>query len=326
MTHHARGKEQFTSFIDGLKKEDTSRFYEPIKKNKIDFFSHEPNKSKDKIIKEDCQLFSRLFISCQTRECDLREFFQYENQSTPASLSDSGKFYSCQKSQLVDILKDKVTMPDSEPSADSIIIDGTAMVNASAPGRSKSFDEYATEDIIPKVMFYSSEYRRTDIVFDVYKQPSLKSETRSQRGSGFRRRVSGSSKRPMNWKRFLRDNDNKTELFHFLAEKIASTRTTNIVIVTRGKDALVNQQMVLDDISPCSHEEADTRIFVHAKSAVLQGSKSLMIKANDTDIVVLAVSVMMPLKEMGLDQLWTRSKDLLDSSSPASGKHWSYSS
>lgn len=87
------------------------------------------------------------------------------------------------KSQLVDILKDKVTMPDSEPSADSIIIDGTAMVNASAPGRSKSFDGYATEDIIPKVMVYSSKYRRTDIVFDVYKQPSLKSETRSQRGS-----------------------------------------------------------------------------------------------------------------------------------------------
>ena len=29
-----------------------------------------------------------------------------------------------------------------------------------------------------------------------------------------------------------------------------------------------------------------------------------MIKANGTDIVVLAVSVMMHLKEMGLDQLW----------------------
>ena len=125
--------------------------------------------SKD-IADPDCHLFSRLFISCQTRECDLREFFQYENQSTPASLSDSGKLYSCQKSQLVDILKNKANMPDSEPSADSIIIDGTAMVNASAPGISKFFDEYSTEDILPKVMFYSSKYRRTDIVFDVYKR------------------------------------------------------------------------------------------------------------------------------------------------------------
>ena len=82
----------------------------------------------------------------------------------------------------------------------------------------------------------------------------------------------------MNWKGFLRDSDNKTELFHFLAEKIATTRTTNhhSSIVTRGEDALVNQEMALDDISPCSHEEADTRIFVHAKSVVLHGSKSLI--------------------------------------------------
>ena len=62
--------------------------------------------------------------------------------------------------------------------------------------------------------------------------------------------------------------------------------------------------MALDDTSPCSHKEADTRIFVHAKSVALHGSKSLMVKANDTDILVLAVSVMMPSKEMGLDQLW----------------------
>ena len=54
----------------------------------------------------------------------------------------------------------------------------------------------------------------------------------------------------MNWKGFLHDSDNKTELFYFLAEKIASPRTTNIVIVTRGEDALVHQEMALDDISP----------------------------------------------------------------------------
>ena len=173
------------------------------------------------------------------------------------------------------------------------------MVNASAPEISKSFD-----DILSKVMFYSSKYHRTDIVFDVYKQQSLKSETISKRGSGFRRRVSGNSKTPMNWKGFLHDSDNKTELFHFLAEKMASTRTTNIVITIRGEDALVNQEMAPNDISPCSQKEADTCIFVHAKSAVSHGSKSLMIKANDTDIVALAVFIMMPLKEMGLDQLW----------------------
>eukprot|EP00795_Rhopilema_esculentum_P009830 gene9829-18403_t len=61
-----------------------------------------------------------------------------------------------------------------------------------------------------------------------------------------------------------------------------------------GEAALANQAMSLSDIAPCDHEEADTHIW----------SKSLMIKANDTDVVVLAISVMTLLKGMGLDHLW----------------------
>ena len=104
-------------------------------------------------------MFSRLFISCQIRECDLGEFFQFENQSTPTSLSEAGSLYSCQKSQLVEIFKEQVNMQDTEPSADTIIVDGYALVNPSAPGRSKTFKEYAEEDILPKIIRYSSKYK-----------------------------------------------------------------------------------------------------------------------------------------------------------------------
>ena len=55
---------------------------------------------------------------------------------------------------------------------------------------------------------------------DVYKTTSLKTEARSKRGQGMRRRVTGTSKTPKNWRSFLRDDYNKTGLFHFLAEKI----------------------------------------------------------------------------------------------------------
>ena len=37
---------------------------------------------------------------------------------------------------------------------------------------------------------------------------------------------------------------------------------------------------------PCSHEEADTRMFVHAKDAVSNGSESVIINFNDTDVVI----------------------------------------
>ncbi|KAJ7371262.1 hypothetical protein OS493_027378 [Desmophyllum pertusum] len=49
--------------------------------------------------------------------------------------------------------------------------------------------------------------------------------------------------------------------------------------------------------SPCSHEKADSRIFVHARDATTDGSKSIIIKANDTDVLVIAISVLPSLQE-----------------------------
>src|SRR6218665_3393901 len=47
-------------------------------------------------------------------------------------------------------------------------------------------------------------------------------ETRSKRGCGVRRRVTGSGKIPSNWRRFLRDNNNKTSSSQMLLTKLYS--------------------------------------------------------------------------------------------------------
>ena len=143
---------------------------------------------KQKILKDDCRLFSKLFISCQSRECDLLQFFRHENQSFPAALSDSGKLHSCQKSQLASILAANITSPDADPEATVIVIDGSALINSLPPLGARTFGEYAALDVVPKVKAFSSAYKRTDIVFDVYWPSSLKAETRTKRGQGARRR------------------------------------------------------------------------------------------------------------------------------------------
>ena len=76
-TLHQRGKDQFLSFMEGLEKTAKCTFYQPIKKNPVSYFKqvlkqHRGN-SKEKVLKDDCQLFSRLFISCQNRQCDLQD-------------------------------------------------------------------------------------------------------------------------------------------------------------------------------------------------------------------------------------------------------------
>ena len=72
-----------------------------------------------------------------------------------------------------------------------------------------------------------------------------------------------------------------------------------------------DNQKSLEAVSPCLHEEADIRILncVHARDAAMEGSKALVINANDTDIVVIKVSILLQLQELGVETLWTASGD-----------------
>ena len=163
-THYERGADRFCTFLKDLESQEESLFYKPLKKNKLNFFKKQciATDTKHKALKQDCNLFSQLFISCHSRQCDLREFFKYENQPFPAALSDNGKLHSCQKSDLVNLLLSQVMIPDSEPEVDAIIIDGSAFVNSMCPSTSKIFDDYARVKVLPTIQDFSAKYKRTD--------------------------------------------------------------------------------------------------------------------------------------------------------------------
>ena len=61
-----------------------------------------------------------------------------------------------------------------------------------------------------------------------------------------------------------------------------------------------NQHISLEGIAPCNHEEADSRLYLHARHAVAQGNTSLIIKASDTDVHVIAINVFQILNDIGL--------------------------
>ena len=217
-------------------------FYDTIKKNNVPLFSRNSNKSvsgtnsKLDIVKDDCSLFSRLFISCQSRQLVLEEFFSHENQSTPPSLSKGVKINIGVKSQLVEILQSKCGLPSEEPQVESIFIDGAAMVNFKPPHKPITFEAYANDVILPYIKNQANKCSRVDIIFDVYLENtfcSLKSQTRKERGTGIQRKVFGSGMTPRSWNNFLRVNENKTELFSFLAERIASLNPSKLVCVTQ---------------------------------------------------------------------------------------------
>ena len=88
-----------------------------------------------------------------------------------------------------------------------------------------------------------------------------------------------------------------------MADKITYVATPNVVIVNKENDAVSNHTIKLVGVAPCSQEEGDTRIFVYTWNATEAGSKVIMVKASDTDVVVIAVSVLQALQELGLQQL-----------------------
>ena len=80
------------------------------------------------------------------------------------------------------------------------------------------------------------------------------------------------------------------ELFTFLATRTATTETDKQIISTHHKDVLCIQPRDVAGLAPCSHEEADARIFLPVGDAVKQGYTKVSFRTVDTDVVILAVT------------------------------------
>ncbi len=72
--------------------------------------------------------------------------------------------------------------------------------------------------------------------------------------------------------------------------------------VTDGSEVLCSPAgLHLARLAPCSQEEADTRLLLHAADAVHKGCMKVTIRTVDTDVVVLAVA---SFSKIATDELW----------------------
>ena len=73
------------------------------------------------------------------------------------------------------------------------------------------------------------------------------------------------------------------------------------VISTADEDVISSTTIDKAGLAPCNHEEADTRIFVHARHASVNGMKKILIRTVDTDVVILAIAF---AKRLKVEELW----------------------
>ena len=92
---------------------------------------------------------------------------------------------------------------------------------------------------------------------------------------------------PSNWHAFLRVDQNKIELFKFLAVETSQLQIDGLVIASHEKSVLSNQNIDQSTLAPCHPEEEDTRMFLYTFNASNAGAGKIMIRTVDTDVVVI---------------------------------------
>ena len=186
-----------------------------------------------------------------------------------------------------------------------------AVVHIIKPRQASVFGDYTEMQLLPYLMSHMKDCTtRVDAVWDTYRETSLKSQARTKRGGGASRRTRVSHNIPMpkgvQWQLFLKDAQNKDELFQFVSLELQriTANSRYHLLTTKADVVLSNIPADLSDLSPCEQEEADTRMMLHLRHAADQGQhlrQKAYLRTVDSDVVVLSIHF---FSDLGLSELW----------------------
>ncbi|KAL8593397.1 hypothetical protein ACOMHN_067072 [Nucella lapillus] len=239
-------------------------------------------------------------------DADMEEFFRYENQREPPSLSNQGSLRSGKKSDILEHLNVPTDRSAEAKAATVLVLDMAAVVHMVRPTSAQTFNDYASQNL---VSFLKSQVTpnvtRVDAVWDTYPEDNLKTQTHNRRGLGPRTRIGdGQTRIPKHdWSTgFLKNVDNKRELFPFLSAQLVNQDLGGrLLLSTSEESVLSNRQHDVTGLHPCNHTEADTRIILHLAHAAQQGHQVALVRTVDSDVVILAIHF---FTTPGLSQLW----------------------
>ncbi|KAK3910268.1 Chromosome-associated kinesin KIF4 [Frankliniella fusca] len=279
--------------------------FDRMQKCNLDIFrkvtaAPKPAAQQIKGLRSDLHLLSTLYMAAKSRKVN-------DNHAFPPSLTKNCEMFSGTKSDILEILENELEVSCPPNTIDGIVYDGAALVHLKRPKRSKTFKQYWADELLPHIVGEVQEVsaRRADLVFDTYNEMSIKDGTRRKRGTSAPRRVQASNTLPSNFQEFMKNSQNKTELFRFLAYSALASPGLHCV-VNMGDTMMASTDVPshLAGVSCALQDEADGRLFLHVLDMVQHGAKTVKVRTVDSDVVVLAVSFFWQLQEAGLSELW----------------------
>ena len=187
------------------------KFHDTITKAKLKTFTHlnkkvsiKSGRNQEVILKADRRLFAQMIVIPESRNLQMREVLSHPLGPLPWSLATpDGLMRKTNKASLAKEHQRNVQAADSIPQPSVCVIDGMALVQR-LKGDQKTFAAVA-ETLLCRVLNEGGSSDRIDVVFDDYREKSIKNAERENRGEG-----SGSEYRNIQadhkikqWRKFL---------------------------------------------------------------------------------------------------------------------------
>lgn len=323
------GQKLYEEFVAERINGDVS-LWAPVKKEKNRMYKSGNTtlaiKIRDKTVdlKETKDLYGRLMVlSRSSRDVNQKDAIgNFEFTVTPRALfAPDGSLLSCtDKSKLIHILEKFANKAQSSPEDE---LDATHMATVSTDlatdGGTCTSKKLAVVDAMvlvqkmtkkpatvvtvkdlsecfnDRVLSLTRGFEHVILVFDTYKQDSLKSTTRAKRRHGkapVQYQVKDdTSIKHITMSRFLSHDQTKADFADYLAEKTLEYNrdSTKVVVVSASGRTSSNRSLQFE---ANNHEEADTLMIKQAIAASQQhkGDVELTIFSPDTDVLVLAIA------------------------------------
>ena len=216
-----------------------------------------------------------------------------------------GSLRAGKKSDILQCIGATIGRVAAAQQATVVVLDMAAIIHMVRPIRAKTFSEYVIFQIVPFLESQvTNDTQRMDAICDSYPpEDNLKAHAQQRRGNRPRTRVGDGSTPIPKWNSgFLKNEDNKKDLFSFSVRRICkSDLNGTLVLSTYFDGVLTNRNFDISGLQPCNQAEADTRILLHLVNAAVHGHSKAYVRTVDSEIVVLALRF---FDTLGLSELW----------------------
>ncbi|KAK5859272.1 hypothetical protein PBY51_003352 [Eleginops maclovinus] len=299
---HKIGEEAYQAFKRERLEAGTTKFHDKMSKKKLKTFSDIQKKprnlgqAKQAVLKADRNLFGHMILVAESRQLHMSDVLAHPLGPLPWALANGdGSLRKTNKVALARELEKNVAPADVIPEPSATIIDGMSLVQQ-MKGDDKTFTQLA-ESALAKVLHEGAKSQRIDVVFDVYKETSIKDAERANRGTlsiQFKNIAPGHN--IQQWRKLLCSSSNKASLIKFLVDEWKGPKQreklqNKTLYVTCEEVCYRLEKEQLEEVTELAstQEEADTRILLHALHAAESGYKAVVIVAEDTDVLVLCL-------------------------------------